>query len=87
MGTAVVAKKPLGQEKYEVFFIIGRIGVFTGLLMRDFCLRRDFRLLKGQISKVQVARRLLVCIGSKLLTQVIKELARGGSPAVLPRFI
>lgn len=35
------------------------------------------------MSKVQAARRLLVCIDDKFLTQVIKALTRGGSSAVL----
>lgn len=53
------------------------------VLMRDFNLWRNFNMLEGQISKAQAARRLLVCMDDKFLTQVIKELTRGRSPAVL----
>lgn len=49
------------------------------VLMRGFNLWRDFIMLEGQISKAQAARRLLVCINDKLVTQMIKELTRGSS--------
>lgn len=53
------------------------------VLIRGFNLWRDFTMLEGQISKAQAARRLLVCINDKFVTQMIKELTRGSSPAVL----
>lgn len=53
------------------------------VLIRGFNLWRDFNMLEGQISKAQAARRLLVCINDKFVTQMIKELTRGSSPAVL----
>lgn len=53
------------------------------VLMRGFNLWRDFNMLEGQISKAQAARRPLVCINAKFVTQMIKELTRGSSPAVL----
>lgn len=53
------------------------------VLIGGFNLWRDFNMLEGQISKAQAARRLLVCINDKFVTQMIKELTRGSSPAVL----
>lgn len=49
------------------------------VLIRGFNLWRDFNMLEGQISKAQAARRLLVCINDKFVTQMIKELTRGSS--------